>query len=91
MNVSSAESTPIVVAGNPQLAALKRFEKLSGREYEVAVRIAQGMRQAQISNELGISPKTVQTHREHALVRLCVRSNSEVAILAFQAGLVACP
>lgn len=91
MNVSAAEASPIVVQGNPQLAALKRFQELTPREYQIALRIAQGQRQGQIATELGISTKTVQTHREHALIGLSVKSNTEVAILAFQAGLVACP
>lgn len=91
MNVNAPETAPIVVMSDPKLAARKRFDGLTPREYQIAIRIAQGQRQATIAQELSISKKTVQTHRERALLALGVGSSAEVAILAFQAGLVSAP
>ena len=64
---------------------------LTPRERQIAIRVARGDRQAAIARELGISKKTVQTHRERALVALAVRSNQEIAILAYMAGYIAAP
>lgn len=62
--------------------------RLSSRELEVTRMIARGMRNAEIAASLGLSPKTVSTHRTHALEKLGLESNVALAIYAREHGLV---
>ena len=91
IDVNAADDSPIIVASDPKTAARSRFSGLTKREREIALRVARGERQSQMSKELGISTKTIQTHRERALVALGVRTNQELAILAFMAGYISAP
>ena len=47
---------------------------ITGREREVLTRIALGNSNKAIARELGVSPKTVETHRAHVLRKLGVHS-----------------
>jgi DNA-binding NarL/FixJ family response regulator len=68
-------------SGDPHL-------RLSSRELEITRMIARGMRNAEIAASLGLSPKTVSTHRTHALEKLGLASNVALAIYAREHGLV---
>lgn len=50
---------------------------LTPREYEVLDGMARGLRNKQIGLELGISDRTVETHRKRVLAKLDVSSISE--------------
>jgi len=52
---------------------------LSVREFEVARLVAQGLTNAQIAEELVLSPKTVSAHVEHILDKLGVGRRAEIA------------
>lgn len=93
LNVTTTTNVePIEVNGSrAREEALRRLKQLTPREYEITLRVARGQRPEQMSRELGISKKTISTHRLHALERLCLHTTSEVAILAYVAGLVPCP
>lgn len=52
---------------------------LTVREFEVARLIAQGMTNAEIGEQLFVSPKTVSAHVEHILAKLGVARRSEIA------------
>lgn len=90
-NLIAGDISPIIVASDLKASAQARFKALTKREREVALRLAHSQRQAQIARDLGISLKTVQTHRERALFALSLCSNQELAILAYVAGLVEAP
>lgn len=64
------------------------FAELTPREREVAVLLAQGCTTKQAAWRLGVSPKTVGTHREHAMAKLNVHSIAELTRQAIAAGLV---
>lgn len=64
------------------------FGELTPREREVALLLAQGYTTKQAAWQLGVSPKTVGTHREHAMAKLQVRSIAELTRCAIAAGLV---
>jgi RNA polymerase sigma factor (sigma-70 family) len=51
-----------------------RLEQLTGREREVLVRVANGRTNRQIAEEFGISPRTVETHRERVMAKLRIRT-----------------
>ncbi len=51
-----------------------RLESLTPREVEVLVLVAQGKTNRGIAEELGISPRTVETHRERVMAKLRIRT-----------------
>jgi DNA-binding NarL/FixJ family response regulator len=55
---------------------------LSGREFDVFVRIGRGMPTAGIADELGISPQTVETHRKSITKKLRANGANLVRIAA---------
>lgn len=52
----------------------QKFERLSEREHEVFAMMAEGLTTKQIAKELGLSPRTVETHRAHLFAKLEVES-----------------
>jgi len=59
---------------------------LTGRELQVMEMIARGMTNREISEHLGISVKTFDTHRGHVLKKLGLRNNSELTRFAVRHG-----
>ncbi len=51
-----------------------RVESLTPREREVLLRVAKGLTNREIAEEFGISPRTVETHRERVMSKLRIRS-----------------
>lgn len=51
-----------------------RLDSLTPREVEVLVLVAQGHTNRSIAEELGISPRTVETHRERVMAKLRIRT-----------------
>ena len=60
---------------------LQRYEQLTQREREIAMRVVRGQSSKVIARELGISGKTVQVHRTHIMDKLAVHSAAELAHL----------
>jgi DNA-binding NarL/FixJ family response regulator len=65
-----------------------RLAQLTGREREVLQQIVQGHTNKEAAASLGISHRTVETHRENILRKLGVRSVAELTRLALEAGLL---
>lgn len=61
---------------------------LSKREFEVLCSLARGMTNREIASELGISVKTIDTHRGHVLKKLQLRNNSDLTRFAIRHGFV---
>jgi len=59
---------------------------LTRRELEVALRVADGLTNAQIAKELSISARTVASHLANIRTRLDVRSRVEVALWVTRTG-----
>jgi DNA-binding NarL/FixJ family response regulator len=64
------------------------LDQLTGREREVLLGIAQGRTNKEIAGELGISHRTVETHRESLMRKLQLRTVAELTRFALGAGLV---
>jgi DNA-binding NarL/FixJ family response regulator len=64
------------VARNPRVASLSPVDCLSDRELEVFRLLGQGMPRRDIAEQLGLSVKTVETHRANIREKLGVRSAS---------------
>ena len=62
--------------------------RLSGREREVLVGIASGLKNQQIAAQLDISVRTVETHRERIMRRLNIRSVAGLTKFAVATGLI---
>jgi DNA-binding NarL/FixJ family response regulator len=68
--------------------ALRRMARLTRREKEVLVLLAQGGDNDTIAQSLVISPQTARTHIQNVLGKLEVHSRLEAAALAIQSGLM---
>ncbi|MEO8571154.1 MAG: AAA family ATPase [Chloroflexota bacterium] len=67
-------------------AEIEPWHPLTVREFEVARKIAEGLTNAQIGEELFVSPKTVSAHVEHILAKLGVARRAEVATWVASVG-----
>ena len=56
----------------------ERVSKLSGREKEIALLVAHGLRNKEIARKLGIEETTVKMHRANALAKLGAGSSAEL-------------
>ncbi len=61
---------------------------LTPREREVLVLIADGRTNKEIAGELGISPRTVETHRESLMRKLRIHTVAGLTRFAIEAGLI---
>ena len=59
-------------------------ESLSDRELEVFQQIGQGLTTRQIAEKLHLSPKTIETHREHIKTKLNISNNNQLVRFAAQ-------
>jgi DNA-binding NarL/FixJ family response regulator len=62
--------------------------QLTGREREVLQGIARGRTNKEIAAELGISHRTVETHRESLMRKLQIRTVAELTRLALATGVI---
>lgn len=63
------------------------LQNLSDREIEVLQKIAAGVSQSKIAEELNISPSTVNTYRSRILEKLEIKTNAELIKFAMDNGL----
>ena len=63
-------------------------EELTDREVEVLRRIAEGMSNREIGEQLGITENTVKTHVNRLLAKLGVTDRTKALVLALKRGLV---
>ena len=73
----------------PATAADRMAQLLTERECEVLRLVATGMSNAEIADQLYISPATAKTHVAHLLTKLDARDRVQLVIIAYQAGLTA--
>jgi DNA-binding NarL/FixJ family response regulator len=63
------------------------LDPLTDREREIVALVATGMSNAEIAEQLSLSPLTVKTHANHAMTKLGARDRAQLVVLAYQAGL----
>ena len=64
-----------------------RLDSLTAREVQVLVLVAQGNTNRGIAEQLGISPRTVETHRERVMAKLRIRSVAGLTRFVMEQGL----
>ncbi len=64
-----------------------RLDHLTPREIEVLERVAAGRTSREIAEEFGISPRTVETHRESLMRKVRARNAADLTRFAVEAGL----
>lgn len=77
---NDATSAAPAPAGGP-------LERLTGREREVLVRMARGLSNGEIAEELAVAPKTVRNHVSNLFAKLDVDSRGRAIVWAREAGL----
>jgi two-component system, NarL family, response regulator NreC len=88
-----AEAEAREVAAVPQANGLADAEealaRLSARERQVLVLLAHGHTHSEMAEQLGISVKTVETHRARLSDKLGLKTRADLVRLALDAGLLA--
>jgi DNA-binding NarL/FixJ family response regulator len=64
------------------------LDDLTTRERELMTLAAHGLSNDQIAERLFLSPLTVKTHINRAMMKLAVRDRAQLVVLAYQTGLV---
>jgi len=87
-----AEAIRAAAAGAPvapvrAVETVRRLPKLSGREREVLQLLAEGRNVKEIAHSLGLSAKTVETHRAHVMDKLGMHSIADLTRYAIREGL----
>jgi DNA-binding NarL/FixJ family response regulator len=80
-----AEVLASVVAGESTGAP---HERLSDREFEVMKLLASGKTVSQVATDLGLSVKTVSTHRTRLLKKMNMTTNAELTHYAVKNRIV---
>ncbi len=71
-----------------KISGQKPHELLSDREFQIMILLAKGKTQVEISNELALSPSTVNTYRSRILEKLNLKSNAEIIRYTIQNDLI---
>ena len=77
-----ARADQLARAAKGRGAEQEPWHPLTTREFEVARKIAEGLTNAQLADELSISPRTAGSHVEHILDKLGVSRRAEIAAWA---------
>lgn len=85
VSLELAESLASIVAGE---SAGAPHERLSDREFEIFKALASGRTVSQVAQELGLSVKTVSTHRTRILKKMEMKTNAELTHYAVKSRLV---
>ena len=72
-------------------AVPESLERLTEREREVLVRIARGLSNKEIAGELGISVRTVESHRDSLMRKTGMKNVAALTRLAIEAGMLGGP
>jgi DNA-binding NarL/FixJ family response regulator len=72
----------------PTAVHTRELDRLTEREREVLVLIAQGLANREIADELYIGESTVKTHVKRILMKLGLRDRVHAVVFAYETGLV---
>ncbi len=88
----AVERSKVLIGRDAELRTLKaRYSRLTGREREVMARVAAGLPNKQVGNELGISEITVKAHRGSMMRKMGANSLAELVSMAARLRLLRSP
>lgn len=79
----------LLARGRAISARARKLDVLTPRELEVLRHVAEGRTSGEIASQLGISARTVETHRKNMMEKLAVRSVVGLTRFAIRHGVVA--
>ena len=80
----------LLVAGELAAESMPDLGRLTAREREVLLLLAEGGASKEIGARLGITARTVDTHRHRIARKLGARGTADLVKLAIRAGLTPC-
>jgi two-component system response regulator FixJ len=89
INSGLARRNAALLADKAASLARARIDELTPRERDVLRHLVSGHPNKIIAHELGISPRTVEKHRAHLMLKMQVSSVAELVQIALSAGLSA--
>ena len=72
----------------PETTPARVLQALTERELEVLMLVARGLSNAEIADELVVSPATAKTHVSRVLTKLGARDRAQLVVVAYETGLV---
>ena len=85
---SLSERAIAAYAEKAQQAPADPYETLTTREREILQLAAESSSTTEIAARLGISPRTVETHREHLMRKLGLQSQTDLIRYALRRGIL---
>ncbi len=87
-NIFVKASTKVVAEAPDALDQKELLETLSDRERQIVIFVAAGMTNREISNNLGLSVKTIESHRSNISKKLQIFDIAGITLFAVRTGLV---
>ena len=84
-NLASQGATP---GGSVRPVPGHDLSRLTGREREILVLVAEGLSNDEIAARLYLSPLTTKTHVSRILAKLEARDRAQLVVIAYESGLV---
>jgi DNA-binding NarL/FixJ family response regulator len=81
-------SGPVSLTANATVGSHEQLARLTDREREVLVLMAQGRSNAEIARELFLGEATVKTHVSNCFAKLHLRDRVQAVVLAYETGLI---
>ena len=81
-------SSPGPLTANATIGSHEQLARLTDREREVLVLMAQGKSNAEIARELFLGEATVKTHVSNCLAKLHLRDRVQAVVFAYETGLI---